>query len=204
MKNALLYIVTMNLIVWFIIFSVNMGPAVAETGAAAAVSGGDGALASVSGGNAGETAEQGVSPKDSDLTPIISLQVPDHLDFVIDPWNLAGHGQIYSERFTIKNTGDTACAISLRDITCWGIGGAVVVDSTQEIYAQDVAAVYLELRLESGECLILSREQSEYSTVLLPGGELVFWLTGAVNEKTSEPWAGKGLSVSLKYSVLSV
>lgn len=204
MKNALLYIVTMNLIVLSIVFSVNMGPAVAETGVAAAVSGGDGALASVSGGDAGETAEQGFSPKDSDLTPIISLQVPDHLDFVIDPWNLAGHGQIYSERFTIKNTGDTACAISLRDITCWGIGGAVVVDSTQEIYAQDVAAVYLELRLESGECLILSREQSEYSTVLLPGGELVFWLTGAVNEKTSEPWAGKGLSVSLKYSVLSV
>lgn len=200
MKSFFLYIVAINYIVLSVAFSVNTGMTAAETGAMITVSGSNAAFLSVSGGDASDTAELR-SSLDSDLTPIFSLQVPERLDFTIDPWNLAGHGQIYSERFTIRNTGNAACVISLQDITCMASGGTVIVDSTQEIYAQDAAAVYLEINFESGEGLALSGKQNEYFATLLPGGEVAFWFTGAANEKTSDSWAGKGLSVSLKYTV---
>lgn len=131
--------------------------------------------------------------------PVISIQVPDNLDFVIDPWNLSGKGQIYSEHFTIRNCGNMICTVVLQNIVCIGDNGVVVVKDVEQIYAQDAAGAYLEIVFENGETLALSAEDKEYTAILEPGGELVFWFAGAVNERASEGWENKELSVGLKY-----
>jgi hypothetical protein len=46
---------------------------------------------------------------------IISVKVPENLNFHIDPYNLAGRGQIYSDAKTIRNNGDTDIRITFTD-----------------------------------------------------------------------------------------
>lgn len=131
--------------------------------------------------------------------PIIRLQVPDNLNFVIDPWNISGKGQIYSEWFTIVNCGDTACTIQLQDISCTDLKGIIIVEDAGQLHMRDEAGIYLELVFENGETRALTEEGQEYAVVLNPNEELTFWLTGAVNERNPESWGNKALSVKLKF-----
>lgn len=144
-------------------------------------------------------AEQTLMSLDRESVEVINLQVPSNLNFVIDPWNISGKGQIHSERFAIRNSGDTACIIQLQNISCAGRHGVVIVEDAGQIYAQDEAAIYLEMAFENGEILVLTEEDQAYAVVLEPHEELAFRLTGAVNEKTSKGWEDKVLSVKLKY-----
>lgn len=137
----------------------------------------------------------GVSDGNAELSDresvILSLQVPSNLDFMIDPWNLSGRGQVYSERFTIKNSGNVPYTLWLRDMTCTAGGGAIPVGSVGEIYNEAVN-VYLELAFEKGDSRVLSTESQDYEVILRPGEELAFRITGAVNEKTTEDWGKAG------------
>lgn len=136
-----------------------------------------------------------------DMTPAIDLEVPGNLDFVIDPWNMSGCGQIYSKRFTIKNCGDSVCSLFLQGTASTPSDGVLFVEDSGEIYAQDTANVYLEMVFENGDTLIFSTEGKEHVATLEPGGELVFQFTGAVNEKAPGSWGDKEVYVILRYSV---
>ena len=171
-----------------------------------AVSGNEGGQNSVSAGNMElEDPEYGAGVSDGNAelsdreSVILSLQVPGNLDFVIDPWNLSGRGQVYSERFTIMNSGNVPYTLWLRDMTCTAGGGARPVGSAGEIY-NEAANVYLELAFENGDSRVLSTESQDYEVVLRPGEELAFRITGAVNEKTTEDWGEKQVRISVKYN----
>ena len=169
-----------------------------------AVSGNEGQQNSVSAGNMElEDPEHRSGDGNEEFTDresaILSLQVPSNLDIVIDPWNLSGRGQVYSERFTIMNSGNVPYTLWLRDMTCTAGGGAIPVGSAGEIY-NEAASVYLELVFENGDSRVLSAESQDYEVVLRPGEELAFRITGAVNERGAEDWGEKQVSISMKYS----
>lgn len=156
--------------------------------------------ASVSGNMEAENYTASVSGNmGTDRAQIMCLQVPDNLDFCVDPCNLSGRGQVYSERFAIENSGSVGCALHLRNIACQS-AGVCVVGGREEVYARDRANIYLELAFENGDLYVLSAEGQEYTVLLEPGEELAFCLRGAVNEQASEGWEGKEMSVSMKYS----
>lgn len=208
MRNKQIWSWTAGFLIASIAVSICSATVRAGQDTAVSVSGNDELNLSVSTGDA--KSEESMSPDDgtpdltsSDVEPawIISLQVPDNLDFVIDPWNMSGRGQIYSERFTIKNCGDEACSLFLQGMASAPLNSVLFVEDVGEIYTQDTANVYLETVFENGDTLILSTEGREYTVTLEPGCELVFWLAGAVNEKASGNWGDKAVSVILRYSV---
>jgi hypothetical protein len=61
-----------------------------------------------------EAAPEVFEPTDEEPV-IISVKVPENLNFHIDPYNLAGRGQIYSDGKTIRNNGDTDICVTFTD-----------------------------------------------------------------------------------------
>jgi hypothetical protein len=53
------------------------------------------------------------APKDE----ILHVIVPKALDFVIDPFEIAGRGQVYSEPQTIENRGDTDVLVTFSELS---------------------------------------------------------------------------------------
>ena len=45
------------------------------------------------------------------------LWIPQKLGVVIDPWEMDGKGQIYSEEFMIRNTGDNPGVLTLSNLS---------------------------------------------------------------------------------------
>ncbi|MDR0937699.1 MAG: hypothetical protein LBM98_13580 [Oscillospiraceae bacterium] len=74
------------------------------------------ALLTAAFGFAPARAEEETAPPDAPQDDIISVIVPTTLDFTIDPLELAGRGQIYSEPFFIENRGNSNVVLTLSDI----------------------------------------------------------------------------------------
>lgn len=58
----------------------------------------------------------------------VSLQIPQKLQIVIDPFEMDGKGQIYSEQYMVRNMGETAGALTLAFVC--RLGG----DGVQEVW----------------------------------------------------------------------
>lgn len=151
-----------------------------------------------------ESIPQKIEQQEGNFQPdeVISIQVPENLNFVIDPWNLSGLGQIYSQHFVIRNNSNIPCTVQLDDIRCYSEqeNGAIIVEDVAEVYAEETPNVYLEMVFQTGKKLVLSPKEKEYTVNLEPDSEIEFWFIGKVNEKTKENWENKKVLVTLKYS----
>ena len=133
---------------------------------------------------------------------INQLQIPQKLQVVIDPWEMDGKGQIYSEQYIIKNTGKTAGILILSDLACktGKNSGVVVKKSTQGLHDDEKKSVYMELMIDGKEKTVLSKNGSEYETEMKPGEELSLNFSGEVNENASKGWKDGDISVTVTYS----
>lgn len=50
-------------------------------------------------------------------TPIVQVTVPTMLDFIIDPWDTQGRGQVFSEPHVFENHGESAVTLSMSALT---------------------------------------------------------------------------------------
>ena len=55
-------------------------------------------------------------------TELLQVVVPASLDFTIDPFEIAGRGQIYSKSYRIENNGDTDLVLTLSDMRVFFAG----------------------------------------------------------------------------------
>ena len=55
---------------------------------------------------------------DAGMSEVENLQIPQKLEIVIDPWEMDGKSQIYSEQYTIRNTGEAAGVLTLSQLIC--------------------------------------------------------------------------------------
>lgn len=135
----------------------------------------------------------------------MNLSVPSNLDFVIDPWGIGGKGQIYSTKFVIRNEGESSGILYLHDIFGYQDEKmAVFVNGKEEIYGTDSRNVYLKMVFSTGEEVVITEACSELEISMEAGQEIVFWLDGNVNEKTTDSWADVVVHVSMKYNWVNV
>lgn len=124
---------------------------------------------------------------------------------MIDPWEMDGQGQIYSERYVIKNTGKTEGTLTLSGLACktGGNSNVVVKDQAQGLHDEEEKSVYMEMLFgddDKLERVVLSKRKSVYKVKIKPGEELPFIFSGEVNENASEGWKDGDLDVTVTYS----
>lgn len=131
---------------------------------------------------------------------MISLQIPQRFEIVIDPWKLDGKGQIYSEKYFIRNTGAAAGRLTL---SFWcGIceENEIAVKGDKEgIHEDGSKSIFMEVVFGDGSRLVLSQEGSDYQAELGPGEELSLCFSGEVNENVSEQWKDGDVTVECHY-----
>lgn len=132
----------------------------------------------------------------------VNLSVPTNIDFMIDPWGLAGKGQIYSADFVICNEGECAGVLYLHDISACleDVGDIFFVDGKEDVYSTNDRNVNLKMVFSTGEEIVLTEACSELEIPMDVGEELAFHMEGNVNEKAAVSWAGVVVQVSMKYS----
>lgn len=138
---------------------------------------------------------------DEEERSVVRLQVPVNLDFMLDPFEINGNGQVYSPDYYIKNTGTERLFLNLNEIQ------AVDNSADRVVFVQDESAVrhtkekslFLILAFDNGDEIILSTDGEEYEIVLDPDEELSFSITGALNEGAEREWREGDVRIRLTY-----
>lgn len=133
----------------------------------------------------------------------ISIRFPTSLDFVIDPWELKGKGQIFSQEYMIQNCDTEAILVKITDLKCVPeIKGSIQILSALEDNWNETAdkKIVLTVNFDNGDSIVLSEEVQDYSIILEPEEKLIFSFSGFVNENVSEEWKKEDLKVSCTYS----
>lgn len=135
-------------------------------------------------------------------TGMDALQMPEETAVVIDPWEIDGRGQVYSEQYTVRNEGNTAGMLVLSNLTCFSKGQekAVIKTDKEGIHNGREKSVYIELVFENGDRMVFGQDDSRYIARLEPGEELVFRFAGEVNENAAGLWQDGDIAVSMECS----
>lgn len=134
-------------------------------------------------------------------TERMPLQIPQKLQVVIDPFEIDGNGQVYSEEYLITNSGEKEGVLTL-SFSCLPRenSGLVVRQEKEGLHEGEDKFVYMEILLKDMERLILSSESREYRVKLGPGEQLSLRFAGEVNENAEEEWKDSDIVVKGIYT----
>lgn len=159
---------------------------------------------SVATGESSDKTQKGADEKSApqETSALKNLQIPQKLDVVIDPWEIDKKGQVYSEQYTISNTGDTPGILTLSNLACRprDKSGVIVRTDKEGLHDSGDKAIYMEMLFGNGEQIIFSQESSQYQKELKPGEELSIRFDGEVNENAFGKWESNDIAVSVVYS----
>ncbi len=137
----------------------------------------------------------------SEISQITNLQIPQRLAVVLDPWELDGKGQIYSEEYTIQNAGDTSGILTLSFVCTPGEHSGVSVAANREgIHDEEQKCLFIKIVFGNGEELCLSEEGTKYRIGLEAGEALTIRFEGELNENASGQWKAGDVSIEGIYS----
>jgi len=138
---------------------------------------------------------------DSDPAEISTLKIPQRLELVVDPWEIEGKGQIYSEKYVVHNSGDKEGTLVLLNLACnpEGKNDVFVKTDPKGIHDDEKKSIYIEMVFSSGYKIVLSQEISEYTIELQPDEEASFYFTGEINENALGPWEKDDIKVTAVY-----
>lgn len=132
----------------------------------------------------------------------VCLQIPEKLEITVDPLEINGNGQVYSNQYIIKNSGSTAGTLILSDFVCEPRknSGAIVKTNNIGIHDDSEKSVYVEAVFGNGDKVILSQPDAKYEIKLNSSEELLLTFSGEVNENASRKWEDDDVIVSMVYS----
>lgn len=156
----------------------------------------------------GSASSEGESGKDSssasesrEKAKAAGLDIPQEIGLIIDPWEIDGRGQVYSEQYVIKNNGENTIKLHLYGLTCTPgeQSGAAVCADREGMHDSDGKAIYMEMVFGNGDRVAFTEEEAEYTAELEPEGELVLWFAGEVNADVSQDWNENDIKVTILY-----
>ncbi len=145
--------------------------------------------------------EKEAADGESEMSELTSLQIPQKLGVVLDPWELDGKTQIYSEEYTIQNAGEAPGTLVL-SFACkpQENSGVTVRAENEGLHDDESKSLYMKMVFGNGDELILSEEVSEYEIEMVPGEELSVCFQGELNENAADPWKNGDIEVEGVYS----
>lgn len=130
---------------------------------------------------------------------LTSLLMPQKFEIVMDPWEMDGRTQIYSEQYIIKNTGDMLGTLKLTGIACETGEDVHVQESSDGIHNGKDKKLYIELLVNDEERLVLMPEGTDYEIELAPNESITLEFTGEMNENTPQNWQNSDVKISVTY-----
>jgi len=130
---------------------------------------------------------------------LTSLLMPQKFEIVLDPWEMDGRTQIYSEQYIIKNTGDMLGTLKLTGIACETGEDVHVQESNDSIHNGKDKKLYIELLVNDEERLVLMPEGTDYEIELAPDESITLEFTGEMNENTPQNWQNSDVRISVTY-----
>ncbi len=142
--------------------------------------------------------EREAGPGTSGLT---QLQIPQRMEIVIDPWEMDGREQVYSEEYTVQNTGKTT-GILMLDFSCEirEETGLSFRDNLEGLHYSGEKLIYMKALFGNGDETVFTQEGIKYQVELHPGEILSLRFTGEVNENAEESWKDGDIRIEGMYS----
>lgn len=139
--------------------------------------------------------------RQSELEGLTCLQIPEKLKIIIDPWEIDEKGQIYSEPFVIKNTGNSPGILTL-SFTCTlnRAEGVRISETEEDLYTSDKKLIYMKVVLGNGKDTVFTKEGAECQVRLQPTEEVSLRFEGKVNENAEKPWKDDDMEIKGTYS----
>lgn len=142
-----------------------------------------------------------INSEEGVTAPVFSVIVPDTLDFVMDPYELAGQGSIWSQEYAFINKGNIPVKISLSKLHCTAAEDVIIAENENLITAgRKTAALWLYLK--GGSIIRVAENNSTCEFALAPGEALTFWVKGKMN--VSDQWKDGDLGLSFTYRLKAV
>lgn len=126
------------------------------------------------------------------------LEVPEKFDIVLNPWEMDGKEQIYSEEYEIKNISGAQGTLKLT-----GIADGEDIDIRPDgdgIRSGDGRKICIEMTINGEERLALLPEGTEYKVVLKEDESLILSFSGEINENAADGWNSESVKVTVVYN----
>lgn len=151
-------------------------------------------------GNEGSLGYKAGTASENELNA--SLQIPQKVTIIINPWEIGGKGQVYSEKYVMCNLGETTGILTLTNyVEASAEQNEIIVRTDRNgLHQGQGKMIYLEMVLGNGERVTFTEEGSAYEISLEPGEELAFWFDGGVNENASCLWRSGDVSLRMEYT----
>ncbi len=130
---------------------------------------------------------------------LTSLLMPQKFEIVMDPWEMDGRTQVYSEQYIIKNTGDMSGTLKLTGIACEVGEDVHVQENSDGIHSGKDKKLYIELLINDEDRFVLMPEGTDYEIKLAPDESITLEFTGEMNENTSQSWQSSDVRISVTY-----
>lgn len=132
---------------------------------------------------------------------IVSLQVPVRVRIIVDPYEIDGNGQIYSEQYVIRNMGSAAGTLTLSNVIRIPTEQDEITGRTENegLHSGWEKSINMEMVFGNGDKMVFAQEGSAYEVELESGEELAFWFAGEVNENAFQPWRCGDIAVMIDY-----
>ncbi|MDE6364353.1 MAG: hypothetical protein K2L86_08850 [Lachnospiraceae bacterium] len=161
----------------------------------------------------------------TEAAPIFNVSLPASTNAYLDPGNLSGKGQIFSEQYIVENYGNTDAAIKIKNIEihCSSIESqyefsedAITEDystvkklNVELVWKNETEHTEKVLKVIEGspdeEVLLLKAaeydENNEFAA-LNPGSTGMFYFTGTMNANTNIEWEDGDIIVSFDYEIV--
>jgi hypothetical protein len=161
----------------------------------------------------------------AEAAPIFNVSLPASTNAYLDPGNLSGKGQIFSEQYIVENYGNTDVAIKIKNIEIHCNSTENQYEFSEDAITEDYSMVKkLNVELvwknetEHTEKILKVIEGSPNEEILLlkaaeydennefaalnPGSTGIFYFTGTMNANTNIEWKDGDIIVSFDYEIV--
>jgi hypothetical protein len=150
-----------------------------------------------------------------DEAPVLHVTVPQNLDFVIDPFEIAGRGSVYSDGYPLVNLGDGDVVLTFTRIDVIFANETDFAPSATPLDESDeggLKTAYLVLDFGNPEIapiVLTDSNPLEIPSITLgarykQSSEYALRVTGSVNAYSDKDWQDDDIKISITYKLESI
>lgn len=129
----------------------------------------------------------------------VRLQVPQKFDIVLDPWEIDGKGQIYSEEYVIRNTSGEQGTLKMIGIVAEAGEDVNVRSDSADIHEGNDRDICIQMVMNGEDRLTLLPEGADYEIILEADSDVTITFTGEMNENAKDGWRGRDVKIKVIY-----
>jgi hypothetical protein len=150
-------------------------------------------------------AQSGEPGAEGEENPVVNVAVPANLNFTLDPYELAGRGQVYCDGFEFVNYGDANVILTIAD---YEVIFANETDFRAVPYEIDTSfddetrkAIRLVLTVSGLELVLTDTAAGSIDLPLAPGETVSADISGSMNPYPAKEWRDGDVRIKVNYRI---